>query len=136
MDRFTKFTRERRYLHNVSTATLSRYTHAFKWLPSQAPTQDEMKNVVMRMREMGLKETGCNAVIRTINAYLHWNNGSERRCGADCVHFRLSQLKEPQNNLPTLSEVQVKALVSWKPGKSFYRRRLHLRAMLLLDAGC
>ena len=53
MDRFTEFTRERRYLHNVSPATLSWYIHAFKWLPWQAPTQDELKNVVMRMREMG-----------------------------------------------------------------------------------
>ena len=117
MDRFTEFTRERRYLHNVSPATLSWYTHAFKWLLSQAPTQDELKKVVMRMREKGLKETGCNAVIRAVNAQLHWNNGFERRCGAGCVHLRLSQLKEPQNILPTLSELQVKELVSWTSGK-------------------
>jgi integrase/recombinase XerD len=136
MSRFTEFTRERRYLHNVAPTTLSWYTHAFKWLPSETPTQDELKDVVLRMREKGLKETGCNAVIRAVNAYLHWCSGSERKCGAGCVHPRLSQLKEPQNILPTLSEVQVKALVKWKPGKSFYRRRLHLLALLLLDTGC
>ena len=77
MDRFTEFTRERRYLHNVSPATVSWYTHAFKWLPSQTPTQDKLKNVAVRMRKKGLKETGCNAVIRAINAYLHWTSGSE-----------------------------------------------------------
>jgi integrase/recombinase XerD len=71
MNGFIEFTRERRYLHNVSPATLSWYTHALKWLPSESPTQIELKDTVLRMREKGLKETGCNAAIRATNAYLH-----------------------------------------------------------------
>src|ERR1700712_5272951 len=51
MNRFTEFTRERQYLQNVPPATVSWYTHAFKWLPSESPTQDELKSVVLRMRE-------------------------------------------------------------------------------------
>lgn len=136
MSRFTEFIRERRYLHNVSPATISWYSHAFKWLPSESPTQPELKDMVVRMRDKGLKETGCNAVIRAVNAYLHWNTGADRKCGAGCTHPRLSQLKEPQNILPTLSEVQVQALVGWKPGPTFYRRRLHLLSLVLLDTGC
>jgi integrase/recombinase XerD len=136
MNGFIEFTRERRYLHNVSPATLSWYTHAFKWLPSERPTQDQLKGVVLRMREKGLKETGCNAAIRAINSYLHWSSGSDRKCGAGCTHPRISQLKEPQNILPTLTEAQVKLLVGWKPGKNFYRRRWHLLALVLLDTGC
>lgn len=136
MDRFTKFTRERRYLHNVSPATVSWYTHALKWLPSETPTQAELKDTVLRMREKGLKETGCNAAIRAINAYLHWASGSERKCGAGCQHPRIPQLKEPQKVLPTLTESQVKSIVGWKPGRKFYRRRLHLLALVLLDTGC
>src|SRR5690242_6945049 len=58
---FSDFIRERRYLHNVSPCTVSWYTHAFKWLPSESPTQSELKDTVLRMRERGLKETGCNA---------------------------------------------------------------------------
>jgi integrase/recombinase XerD len=136
MSRFTEFTRERRYLHNVSEATVSWYTHAFKWLPSESPTQDELKDTVLRMREAGLKETGCNAAIRAINAYLHWSGGSERICGAGCSHPRISQLKEPQNILPTLTEVQVRLLVNWKPKPTdFHRRRLHLLSLVLLDIG-
>jgi integrase/recombinase XerD len=136
MSRFTEFTRERQYLHNVSPATLSWYGSSLKWLASESPTQDELKNTVLRMREKGLKETGANAAIRAINAYLHWDSGSDRKCGAGCTHPRISQLKEPQNILPTLSEAQVKLIVAWKPGKSFHRRRLHLLALLLLDCGC
>jgi integrase/recombinase XerD len=137
MNHFTEFVSERRHLRNVSPATVSWYTHAFKWLPSESPTQDELKDAVLRMREKGLKETGCNAVIRAVNAYLHWNSGSERKCGAGCTHPRIAQLKEPQNILPTLTEAQVKLLVNWKPKpKNFYQRRLHLLALLLLDTGC
>jgi integrase/recombinase XerD len=134
---FTEFIRERRYLHNVSPATISWYTHAFNWLPSDSPTQDDLKNVVLRMREAGLKETGCNAAIRAINAYLHWSTGSDRKCGAGCTHPRIRQLKEPQIILPTLTESQIQRLVNWKPkAKKFYDRRLHLLALLLLDTGC
>ena len=53
MNRFSEFVRERRYLHNVSPATVSWYTHAFKWLPSESPTQDQLKDAVLRMREKG-----------------------------------------------------------------------------------
>ena len=90
MSRFTDFTRERKYLCNVSPATVSWYTHAFKWLPSESPTQGELRGTVLRMREAGLKETGCNAAIRAINAYLHWSTGSERKCGAGLVRTQES----------------------------------------------
>ena len=53
------------------------------------------------------------------------------------MHPRISQLKEPQNILPTLTEAQVKLLVNWKPKpKNFYERRLHLLSLVLLDLGC
>lgn len=137
MGSFAAFVQERRYLKNVSPSTVSWYTHAFKWLPSETPTQEQLKDAVMRMREKGLKETGCNAAIRAINAYLHWDSGSERKCGAGCSHLRIPQLKEPQNILPTLTAAQVALLVNWKPkARHFYQRRLHLLTLLLLDTGC
>jgi len=138
MSCFTDFIRERRYLHNVSPATVSWYTHAFKWLPSESPTQDELKETVLRMREKGLKETGCNAAIRAINAYLHWHaTGGDRKCGPGCEHPRIAQLKEPKQVMPTLTTEQVTRLANWKPkAKNFYERRLHLLTLLLLDTGC
>jgi integrase/recombinase XerD len=92
---------------------------------------------VLRMREKGLKETGCNAAIRAINAYLHWASGSERKCGSGCTHARIPQLKEPQNILPTFTDAQIRALIAWKPNpKSFHERRLHLLVLVLMDVGC
>jgi integrase/recombinase XerD len=137
--RHQQFIRERQYLHNVSPATVRWYTHAFKWLSLCAspedPLQDELNAAVCRMREKGLKATGANAAIRAINAYLHWNSKSARKCGAGCTHPRVLSLKEPSVVLPTFSAAQVKLLISWKP-KGFYERRLHLLVLILLDTGC
>ena len=122
---FSEFKRERQYLHNVSGTTLEWCTHAFKWLPSESPTQDELKDAVLRMREKGLKATGCNSAIRAINAYLKWSGSP----------LKIQQLKEPQLVLPTFSAAEVRQLVKWKP-KGFYQRRLHLLLLFLLDTGC
>jgi len=100
MSSIAAFIQERRYLKNVSPSTVSWYTHASSGCPSESPTQEQLKDTVMRMRERELKETGCNAAIRAINAYLHWNSGSERKCGAGRTHLFIQQLKEPQNICP------------------------------------
>ena len=133
--RFEQFISERQYLHNVSPATIEWYRHSLQWLPTEAPSADELKNAVLKMREKGRKATGCNAVIRAINSYLHWSSGAERKCGAGCNHLRISQLKEPQLVLPTFTPQQIRLLIAWKP-KQFCQRRLHLLTLILLDTGC
>jgi integrase/recombinase XerD len=88
MPGFQQFIRERQYLANVSPATVEWYKQSLKWLPSESPSQEELKDAVMRMREKGLKATGCNCVIRAINAYLHWSSaGTDRKCGPGCPHL-------------------------------------------------
>lgn len=132
---FESFLRERQYLVNVSPGTLDWYRRCGRWLPSESPTQDDLTALVIKMREQGLKETGANAILRCINAYLHWASGSDRKCGAGCVHPRAPRLREPILVLPTFSDAQVKRLIAWKP-KGKYQRRLHLLVLLLLDTGC
>jgi integrase/recombinase XerD len=133
--RFEQFIRERQYLTNVTPATIEWYRRCLKWLPSEAPTQEDLRSTLLRMRQKGLKETGVNTVLRCVNAYLHWTTGSEWKCGAGCTHPRIHQLKEPRLVLPTFADVQVKRLIAWKP-KGKYQRRLHLLTLLLLDTGC
>lgn len=133
---FSAFVRERQFLSNVSPATLEWYTHAFKWLPSESPSQADLKDAVLRMREKGLKATGCNSAIRAINTYLHWSNaGPDVKCSPACKHPKIAQLKEPQLVLPTFTEQQVRLLVAWKP-KGKYQRRLHVLILFLLDTSC
>ncbi len=133
---FADFIRERQFLSNVSPATLEWYKHSFKWLRNETPSQDDLKDAVLRMRDKGLKATGCNSAIRAINTYVHWVNvGPDVKCGPACKHPKIAQLKEPQNLLPTFTEQQIRALVAWKPDSTYQRRR-HLLVLFLLDTGC
>jgi len=132
---FEQFIRERQILQSVTPSTVEWYRRCLKWLPTPTPTQTDLKNVVMHLREHELTEAGCNTVIRCVNAYLHWASGAERKCGAGCTHPRIARLREPQQVMPTFSEAQVKKLVTWKP-KSEPNRRLHLVVLTMLDTGC
>jgi integrase/recombinase XerD len=125
LPKFEQFIRERQYLHNVSPATVSWYTHNFKWMPSESPTEDELKAMVVRMREKGLRATGCNSAIRSINAYLKWVGSP----------FKIPQMKEPQNILPTYTASQIQLLLNWKAKKATGHRLSTLIA-LLADTGC
>jgi integrase/recombinase XerD len=135
LPRFEQFIRERQFLLNVTPSTVEWYKNSLKWLTSESPTQENLKDTVMRMREKGLKATGCNCALRAINAYLHWTAGTERKCGPGCPHLRVPKVKEPQLVLPTFTPPQVRLLLAWKP-KPFCQRRLHLLTLILLDTGC
>jgi integrase/recombinase XerD len=132
---FEKFIQERKYLTNVTEATVQWYTHAFKWLDTDAPSQEDLKAAVMRMRLKGLKATGCNSAIRALNSYVHWASaGLDVKCSPACRHPKIAQLKEPQCVLPTFSDKQIRLLVEWKP-KGTIERRLLLIVLCLLDTG-
>lgn len=112
LPKFEQFIKERQYLHNVSPTTVSWYTHNFKWMPSESPTEDELKAMVVRMREKGLRATGCNSAIRSINAYLKWSGSP----------LKIPQMKEPQLILPTYTTSQIQLLLNWKGKKATGRR--------------
>jgi integrase/recombinase XerD len=125
LPKFEQFIRERQYLHNVSPATVSWHTHNSKWLPSESPTEDELKQVVIRMREKGLRPTGCNSVIRSINACLKWAGSP----------LKIPQMKEPNHVLPTYTQPQIQLSLGWKP-KRVTGHRLSTLISLLADTGC
>ena len=125
MASFEQFLRERRYLTNVSPATIEWYEQSFAWLGTESPNEAQLKDFVMRMREKGLKATGCNCRIRAVNVYLKWSGSPHR----------VPRMKEPSLILPTFTAAQVSLLVNCKP-QGFYQRRLHLLVLILLDTGC
>jgi integrase/recombinase XerD len=71
--RFEQFIRERQYLANVTPATIDWYKNSLKWLRTVSPSQDDLKDAVIRMRSKGLKPTGCNSAIQALNSYAHWS---------------------------------------------------------------
>jgi integrase/recombinase XerD len=132
---FEKFIKERKYLANVTPATIHWYTHAFKWLDTDAPSQEDLKAAALKMRAKGLKATGCNSAIRALNAYVHWANaGPEVKCSPACKHPKIAQMREPQCVLPTFTDKQIRLLVEWKPKRRVDRRQ-HLVVLFLFDTG-
>jgi integrase/recombinase XerD len=124
MEKYEQFIKERIYLQNVSPRTVQWYRQSFKWLSTVPLTQDGLKELVIKMREHGLKPTSCNNRIRAINAYLKWS-GSE---------LAIMRVKEEHVILPTLTAEQITALVQGKPRKET-ERRLHTLVCTLLDTG-
>ena len=135
MIRVEQFIRERQYLQNVTPKTIESYRYCLKFLPNENPSQAQLHEMVIALRQAGHKETGCNVVIRTVNGYLHWVSGRDGKCGAGCSHPKLKKLKEPVTVMPTFSAAQVSTLVTYHP-KGAYHRRLHLLVLFLLDTGC
>lgn len=125
MSRFEQFIKHRQYLMSVTDNTIRWHRCALKWLPNENPMQEQLQQMVIRMREQGLKETGWNAVIRSVKAYLHWNSGIEGKCGSACTHPKLHALREPKVVMPTFTEDQVRTLLKYRP-KTDFQRRLHL----------
>jgi integrase/recombinase XerD len=123
--RFEQFIRERQFLSNVTPSTIAWYRDSFKWLPTESPTAEDLKDAVLRMREKGRNAAGCNSTIRAVNSYLKWSGSV----------LKIPSLKEPQLVLPTFTAQQLRLLVAWKP-KAPCQRRLHLLTLLLLDTGC
>ena len=123
--RFEQFIRERQYLHNVTPSTVEWYKNSLRWLPSDSPSQQELKDAVIRMSESGRKATGVNCTARAINGYLRWSGSS----------LKIPRLKEPVLVLPVFTAQQIRQLVTWKP-KGQFQRRLHLLILFLLDTGC
>jgi len=122
---FEQFLKERQYISNVSPRTIEWYKQSLNWLDTESPTENQLKDLVIRMREKGLKATACNCRVRAVNAYLKWSGSP----------LRAPRMKEPQFILPTFTAPQIKCLVKWKT-QSFCGRRLHLLALIMLDTGC
>lgn len=122
---FEQFIRERHFLQNVSPRTVDWYKESFKWLGTPEPSQDELKEFVLRMREHGLQPISCNNRIRAINAYLKWSGSP----------LHVQRLREEQRVLPTFSVIEIGKLIKWKP-QGFYQVRLHTLIAALLDTGC
>jgi hypothetical protein len=135
LGRHLEFIKERQYVMNVSPATIRWYTSALKWLDTEAPTQEELTRLVVKMRERGLKATGCNAATRAINAYLHWSSGATGKCGGGCRHPHVKPMREPEFVPTIFTDAQIKKLVRFS-GRRFFERRLHLLILILLDTGC
>lgn len=137
------FIRERKLLHGVTPATMNWHRYSLVWIPER-PTQQDLRDAVVRMRTegnrgKGMKATGVNSALRSINAYCHWlatrDEDAPVACHPGCKHPRAGYLREEQKVLPTYTGQQLSALLRYKPTR-WSQKRLHLGVMFLFDTGC
>ena len=124
LPKFQQFIREREYVTNVSASTVEWYKQSLTWLNNESPTDSDIKALVVRMRESGLKATSCNCRLRAIKAYVRWAG----------LETAIPRLKEPQQELPTFDSKSIDRLMKWRP-RSTPQHRLHLLISVLLDIG-
>jgi hypothetical protein len=66
MTKHEEFLKERQYLKNVSPKTIDWHKWSLAWLGVEGPCEKGLKQVVIRMRERGLKASSCNTRARSI----------------------------------------------------------------------
>jgi site-specific recombinase XerD len=134
---FELFLREKQYVQNVSKNTLIFYKQSFvafkKYLEVDSIdklSKPELIKLVANMREQGLTPGNTDAYIRGINPFLSWLYENE----LTGEHFKIKRQKLEQRVIKTFTEIQIKAIINYKP-KDYYEKRLHCVLLLLLDTG-
>lgn len=120
---FEKFIKERIYLQNVSSNTVEWYRASFKWLGTENPSQSDLNDFVIRMREKGLSPASCNNRIRAVKAYLEWRE----------LPLNLSYLKEERKPVPVYETASISKILAFKPSPGW--KRTHTLLLLIFDAG-
>jgi integrase/recombinase XerD len=82
------------------------------------------------MRDKGLLPNAVNSYLRGVNPYLAWLHENDHLQ----VKLKLKRLKCPDKNLKTLSDQQIRSLLSYKP-TNFSEARLLAILTLLTDSG-
>jgi integrase/recombinase XerD len=128
LPKFQAFLREREYISNVTSSTLDWHAQSLKWLHTVAnpeqPTADDIKELIVRMRQSGLKASSVNCRLRSIQAYIRWSGS-----GVVCP-----RLKEEQSVLPSFSADDIQRFCHWKPC-TIFEHRLQVLILLLADTG-
>lgn len=132
---FEQFLKERTYLKGSSPKTLKFYRSSFRAYQrfcgsATLPTKADLTAFLVGLRERGISNASCNNYIRGMNCFLSWMFENELMG----ERLKLKQLKVEWKVMTYLSDVQVKALVAFKP-KGMAQVRIWTVAMLCLDTG-
>jgi site-specific recombinase XerD len=97
--------------------------------------QEEGNNTLLltfleALRTRGWRTVSINTRCRSLNVFFKWLHAE----GHLTKPLRFRKLKEEKTVIPTLSDIEQKRLVAFKP-KGFGQTRAHLLALTLLDSG-
>jgi integrase/recombinase XerD len=134
---FDQFLTERRYLRNVTDKTLVWYQVAFKSyqraVPIDAPpvpSKASLQQFVVSLRQRGVRPVTINTYVTAMNAFCLWLQQE----GHAAERVKLAKLRVEKRVLTLLNDVQMRALIGFRP-KTFQQSRTHLAVLLILDTG-
>lgn len=132
---FDEFKREKRYLNNVTPATVRSYEKS--WLAfvkhhgSTMPDEASVKQFMVSMLASGLKPGAANSYARSVNSFLSWLHDA----GHTTAHFRVQMAKDGRKVLKTYSAEDVARIVAHRPATATGKRVMAV-LYLLIDTGC
>src|SRR5262249_1246825 len=120
-----------RYLKNVTARTLEWYATAFQTYQravpgEELPTKASIQRFVMALCERGVKPISVNCWLRVLSAFCRWLHLE----GHTAARVLVSKLKTEDKVIDTLTDVQVRALLSARTTPL-----LHALIASLLDMG-
>jgi integrase/recombinase XerD len=136
MSSFTQFITERRYVKNISPATVRWYEDVFKAfgrhldITSAQTFRRSTMEGVKALLERGVKPISVRSWLTGIRAYGYWLHQE----GFLSDKPKIELLRCEQKVIQTLSARQVQALIQFKP-KGRNQTRAHTIALVLLDTG-
>jgi len=124
LPRHKQFIKERQYVNNVSPATITWYEQSLCWLDTESPTSDDIKALIIRLRERGLEPISIRSRLQAVKAYCRW-------AGLTVV---IPKMKIEERVLPTFDGTHVARLMHWRP-RSTPQHRLQTLVATLCDTG-
>src|SRR5215475_14605878 len=117
---FDQFKKELKYLRNLSELTIKSYQEAFdRWQihVGEIPTEKNLSQFVIGMREAGLSITTCNIYIRSINSFITWlkENGHSPQTFSNGKPFKLAKHAEEKKQLRVFDDTEIHKILSFKP---------------------
>jgi integrase/recombinase XerD len=128
---FLQFLKEKRYLSNLAEGTLNYYREVYQFFKAVGfdGSKESLLNAVIAFRERGTSTGAINTYIRGINVFLNWLHKEHGH-----PDLALKRLKVEQRIFRSLTDEQLRAVISYKP-KSVSQKRVHNLSLLLIDTG-
>jgi integrase/recombinase XerD len=134
-----RYKKEMRYLRNFEERTLRGYQEVFnRWVKyvGEMPTEQNLSQFVIGMREAGLNTTTCNISIRSFNSFISWlkDNGHCPQTFTNGKPFKLIKLPEEKKKLRVFDDEDLAKILSFKPSCK-NDRRVYALLCVLIDTG-
>lgn len=133
---FQDYLKEKKYLQNVSEATIRYYSKAFKFFvqytgitETKGITQPLLNKFLVNLREAGKTPENINCIIKGINPFLAHLARNEY-----IPLYKLKELQTSKKVQEAYTDAELKKIIAFKP-RLFEEQRLYALLMTMIDTG-